>query len=131
MKPRLPESALPERLLRRLERIEGVVFDVDGCLMLADQPGGHGGSALAGAAGLVAALRRAGRRVVVFTNASDRPPAEVAASLRAAGLPFEAADVLTPSVVAAEVVRQRYGEAPVLAFGGSGLLEVLAAGGVR
>jgi NagD protein len=39
--------------------------------------------------------------------------------------------VLTPAVVGAEVIRERYGDRPVLAFGGPGLVDVLAAAGVN
>jgi ribonucleotide monophosphatase NagD (HAD superfamily) len=68
---------------------------------------------------------------VAFTNASNLTPAGVAGGLQAAGLPLAVDDVLTPAVVGAEVIRERYGERPVLAFGGSGLVDVLAAGGVN
>jgi HAD superfamily hydrolase (TIGR01450 family) len=118
-------------LLRRLAAVEGVVFDVDGCLVLSEGPGGAGGRALPGAVDAVDALRRSGRRVVAFTNASNHTPAVVAADLQAVGLPLVAEDVLTPAVVGAEVIRERYGERPVLAFGGPGLVDVLAAGGVN
>jgi len=118
-------------LLRRLAAVEGVVFDVDGCLVLSDGPGGSGGRALPGAADAIAAVRRSGRRLVAFTNASNLTPAGVAAALRSVGLPLAADDVLTPAVVGAEVIRERYGDRPVLAFGGPALVDVLAAGGVN
>jgi HAD superfamily hydrolase (TIGR01450 family) len=117
-------------LLRRLAAVQGVIFDVDGCLVLSDGPGGSGGRPLPGAADAIAAVRRAGRRLVAFTNASNHTPSGVAAGLRAIGLPLDVEDVLTPAVVGAEVIRERYGERPVLAFGGSALVEVLAAAGV-
>jgi HAD superfamily hydrolase (TIGR01450 family) len=125
------DGPAPPDLMRRLAAVEGVVFDLDGCLVLSDGPGGRGGHLLPGAAEALAAVRRSGRPFVVFTNASNRVPAGVAAELRAAGLPVAADEVLTPSVVAAEVVRQRYGDRPVLAFGGPGLVDVLTAAGVR
>jgi ribonucleotide monophosphatase NagD (HAD superfamily) len=50
---------------------------------------------------------------VAFTNASNHTPAGVAAALQAAGLPLAAGDVLTPAVVGAEVIRERYGDRPV------------------
>lgn len=121
------DAALPARLAA----VEGVVFDVDGCLILSGSPAGHDGTALPGAVDAVRAIRDSGRRVVAFTNASARPPAQIADSLRQLGFDLAAEDVLTPSVVAASTVRQRFGDAPVLAFGGSGVLEVLAAAGVR
>jgi HAD superfamily hydrolase (TIGR01450 family) len=118
-------------LLRRLAAVEGVVFDVDGCLVLSDGPGGADGRALPGAIEAIVAVRRSGRRLVAFTNASNHTPAGVAAALRATGLPLTAEDVLTPAVVAAEVIRERYGDRPVLAFGGPGLIDVLAGAGVN
>jgi HAD superfamily hydrolase (TIGR01450 family) len=116
---------------RRLAAVAGVLFDVDGCLVLSDGPGGHSGQSLPGAAEAVDAVRRSGRTLVVFTNASNRTPADLAAGLRALGIEVSTKEVLTPSVVAAEVIRERYGDRPVLAFGGPGLVEVLAAAGVR
>ena len=117
-------------LALRLAAVEGIVLDIDGCLVLSDGPGGQRGQALPGAADALRALQAAGRRVLVFTNASNRVPAEVAADLRAHGMAVETADVLTPSVVAAELITRRYGDRPVLAFGGPGLVDVLAAAGV-
>ncbi len=118
-------------LAQRLAGVEGIVLDVDGCLVLSDGPGGHHGHALPGAIEALRALRRAGHRVLVFTNASNRVPADVAAGLRELGMPLDAGDVLTPSVVAADLISSRYGDRPVLAFGGAGLLDVLTAAGVR
>jgi HAD superfamily hydrolase (TIGR01450 family) len=114
-----------------LATVEGVVLDVDGCLVLSTQPAGHDGTALPGAVEAVKAIRATGRRVIAFTNASSRPPAQIAASLRELGFDLADDEVLTPSIVAAEVLRDRYGDAPVLAFGGTGLVDVLAAAGVR
>jgi HAD superfamily hydrolase (TIGR01450 family) len=114
----------------RLARVHGVVFDVDGCLVLSDEPGGEGGSALPGAAEAVRAVRASGRSVVAFTNASSQVPAAIAASLSALGVELSETEVLTPSVVAAQVIRERYGDAPVLAFGGPGVVDVLRDGGV-
>jgi HAD superfamily hydrolase (TIGR01450 family) len=124
-------QGLDAALLRRLAAVQGVVFDVDGCLILSTSPAGHDGSALPGAVQAVEAIRAGGRRVVAFTNASARSPAEIAESLRRLGFDLAAEEVLTPSVVAASTVRQRFGDAPVLAFGGPGVLEVLADAGVR
>ncbi|GAA1032210.1 HAD-IIA family hydrolase [Virgisporangium ochraceum] len=120
-----------DRLSERLAGVEGLVFDVDGCLILSSQPAGHDGTALPGAVEAVAALRASGRRLVAFTNASNRPPRRIAESLRELGFDFPDEDVLTPSVVAADVVRQRFGDAPVLAFGATGVVDVLAKAGVR
>ncbi|HTY72527.1 MAG TPA: HAD hydrolase-like protein [Actinomycetes bacterium] len=118
-------------LRARLADVRGVVFDIDGCLILSDQPAGHDGLVLPGAVAAVHDVRASGRRVLAFTNASSRPPAEIAASLNELGFAFGDGEVLTPSVVAAQVVLDRYGDAPVLAFGGDGLVAVLREAGVR
>ena len=114
----------------RLRAVRGVIFDIDGCLVLADRPGGHGGRPLPGAVEAVAAVRRSGRSVVAFTNGSSQVPAEIAANLRALGFDLDDSEVLTPSVVAADIVLQRFGDNRVLAFGGHGLVDVLEDAGV-
>jgi HAD superfamily hydrolase (TIGR01450 family) len=122
-------SARPS-LDERLAEAEGVVFDIDGCLVLGDKPGGHGGQALPGAVEAFKKVRASGRRIVVFTNGSSQVPADIATGLVDLGFPVVEQDVLTPSVIAAEVALERFGSSPVLAFGGSGLHDVLEAGGV-
>lgn len=108
----------------------GVMFDVDGCLVLSDAPGGHGGSALPGAADTVRWLKHSGYRIVAFTNASSMSPAALAASLRELGIEIDDHEMLTPAVVAAEVLAKRYPGSPVLAFGNAGVIDVLAAAGI-
>jgi HAD superfamily hydrolase (TIGR01450 family) len=118
-------------LQRRLAEVEGVIFDVDGCLALSDNPGGHGGELLPGALEAMKYLRASGRRVVLFTNASGQTPQFLANALAEMGLDVTVDDVLTPSVVAAELLAERYPGRSVLAFGGPGLLDVLRAGGIQ
>ena len=119
-----------DELDRRLAEIEGVVLDIDGCLVLSTLPGGHGGAPLPGAREVIDTVRATGRSLVVFTNASSQVPHAVAASLASMGFDLTEQDVLTPSVVAAEVIRQRFGDGPVLAYGGPGLLDVLTDAGI-
>jgi HAD superfamily hydrolase (TIGR01450 family) len=118
-------AVMDAALKTRLAEVEGVIFDVDGCLVLSDNPGGDGGLALPGAREAITWLRDSGRRVVLFTNASSKTPQLIAEGLSAMGLDVAADDVLTPSVVAAELISTRYPGQPVLAFGGSGLVDVL------
>ncbi|SDN99291.1 NagD protein [Klenkia soli] len=122
----VPAPDLPDRL----RAVRGVVFDIDGCLVLGDKPGGHGGRALPGAVDAVAAIRATGRPVVAFTNGSSQVPADIAAGLRLQGFDLADDEVLTPAVVAAEVLAERYGDQPVLVFAGPGLVDVVAAAGV-
>lgn len=119
-----------QELQTRLAAVRGVVFDVDGCLVLSDKPGGAEGYALAGAVDAVSRIMASGRRVVAFTNASSQTPADIASGLAKLGFGFSPQQVLTPSVVAAELIQDRFPGAPVLAFGGSGLIDVLTANGV-
>lgn len=115
----------------RLADVRGVVLDVDGCLILSSQPAGDDGAALPGAVDAVRELRDLGLPVLVFTNASSRPPAQIASSLVNMGFPLDPDDVLTPSVVGAETILQRFGDSPALAFGGSGVVDVLRDAGVN
>ncbi|MCH1865498.1 HAD-IIA family hydrolase [Nocardioides sp. CFH 31398] len=117
-------------LRTRLADVRGVVLDVDGCLILSSQPAGDDGATLPGAVGAVRELRDLGLPVVVFTNASSRPPADIAVSLASLGFPVGPDDVLTPSVVGAETILHRFGDRPALAFGGSGVVQVLRDAGV-
>ena len=118
-------AVMDAALKTRLAEVEGVIFDVDGCLVLSDKPGGDGGLALPGAREAITWLRESGRRIVLFTNASSKTPEFLSAALSAMGLDVAPDDVLTPSVVAAELLSARYPGQPVMAFGGSGLLDVL------
>lgn len=115
----------------RLALVAGVVLDVDGCLILSSQPAGSDGAILPGAIQAVHDLHALGCRTLVFTNASSRLPAQIAGSLAELGFPIGPDDVLTPSVVGAHVMHDRFGDAPVLTFGGSGVVDVLRAGGVN
>ncbi len=49
-------------LRARLAAVQGVVFDVDGCLILAGSPAGQDGAALPGAVDAVRAIRATGHR---------------------------------------------------------------------
>lgn len=119
-----------QELLERLAGTRGVMLDIDGCLMLSDKPAGEQGQPLPGAIDLIAAIRRSGRSLVVFTNGSQQTPADIARSLRACGLEISDEEVMTPAVVAAEVVSARHPNGPVLAFGGHGITSVLQGQGI-
>jgi ribonucleotide monophosphatase NagD (HAD superfamily) len=72
-----------------------VFLDLDGCVWF--------GNELAdGAADLVAALRRSGRRVAFLTNTSNSRAVTVAAKLERLGIPATPEDVLMPIEVLAE-----------------------------
>src|SRR5437762_4840323 len=83
-----------------LEDAAAFVFDVDGTLVLSEDPNaGTGVRALDGAAAVLAALRQRGRPFVCFTNGTGQVPAEVAAKLRRVGLDVRDAEMLTPASV--------------------------------
>ncbi|WP_248963022.1 HAD-IIA family hydrolase [Sphaerisporangium perillae] len=124
-------TVVTEELAGRLAAVRGVVFDIDGCLALFDPHSNYTGFALPGAVELVRAVRHSGRSLVAFTNASSKTPAAISETLRGLGIDVNVAEVLTPSVVAAEVVRKRFGDQLVLAFGGPGLVDVLIEEGVQ
>ena len=104
-----------------LARAAGYLFDVDGCLVLSDLPGGEEGEALPGAIEVLERVRAAGKPLAVFTNASGRTPEQYGAILRGLGLGVADREVITPPVVAAIHIRRTDPDAPVLAFGGHGV----------
>ncbi|MDQ0691236.1 HAD-IIA family hydrolase [Arthrobacter sp. W4I7] len=105
----------------RLADVRGVMFDIDGCLVLSDGPSGHGGNALPGAREAIELVRSTGRTMAVFTNGSMQTPAQIGASLRSHGLDVRDEEVLTPAVVAAETMQALYQDKPLLVFGGNGV----------
>jgi HAD superfamily hydrolase (TIGR01450 family) len=105
----------------RLADVRGIMFDIDGCLVLSDGPSGHGGSALPGAREAIELVRSTGRTMAVFTNGSMQTAAQIGASLRSHGLDVRDDEVLTPAVVAAETMQTLYQDRPLLVFGGNGV----------
>lgn len=121
---------LAPELAARLAKVRGVMFDIDGCLLLADQPSGYGGTVLPGAAEVIESVRATGRNFVCFTNGSFQTPAAIATTLRELGLDVTDNQVMTPAVVAAETMATRYPGGRVLVFGGAGVTEPFEARGV-
>jgi HAD superfamily hydrolase (TIGR01450 family) len=111
----------------KLADAQAIVFDVDGTLVLSDDPNAATGGiqALPGAVEVLQRLRARHTPFVCFTNGSSQPPRSVAAKLRQAGLDVADAELLTPPVVAAEYIRRRHPGQLVLAFGDAGVLEPL------
>jgi HAD superfamily hydrolase (TIGR01450 family) len=114
-----------------LADVRGFILDVDGTLVLADDPNAGGGvSPLPGASTVLERLRESGRRFVCFTNGTGQVPAAQAAKLRAVGLEVGDDQLLTPAVIAAAYLRRHHSEQTVLAFGNDGLLHPLRRAGV-
>jgi HAD superfamily hydrolase (TIGR01450 family) len=111
-----------------LKRARGFMFDLDGTLLLGDRSL-SGYEILPGAIEVLSALRARGIPFVILTNGSAYPPAEQAKRLRAFGLPVEDADMLTPSSVAADLMR-RAGIGRALVLGTQGVGAALAHAGI-
>jgi 4-nitrophenyl phosphatase len=111
---------------------DAFVFDVDGTLVLSDDPNSGGGvRAIDGAADVLQRLLAGNKRFVCFTNGTGQTPVELAHKLRTAGLPVTDAQALTPASVAAEHIRRTYPGEAVLAFGNAGVMEPLRDAGIR
>jgi glycerol-1-phosphatase len=102
-----------------------VCCDLDGVVWRGEAP-------IPGAAEGVAQLRDAGLRVGFVSNNSSQPVGEVTAKLAAAGVPASADDVVTSAHAAASLLASALDPgAPVLACAGPGVVEALAAAGLR
>jgi HAD superfamily hydrolase (TIGR01450 family) len=109
--------------------IRGVMFDVDGTLLLSDRSLG-GYEVLPGAVEVLSSLKARGIPFVLLTNGSAYPPAEQAAKLRKVGLPVEDEQMLTPSSITADhMTRRRIRRTLVLGTRGVG--HALAAAGIE
>ena len=104
-----------------LTQIKGWVLDVDGCLVRTSRPGGAGGNAIPGAVEFVTALKQAGHRVLVCTNASERPPLVYADHLRELGFPIADEDFVTAGSAGADHIAAHHPGATVVAVGGDGI----------
>jgi 4-nitrophenyl phosphatase len=102
------------------------VLDVDGTLVLSDDPNAGGGMhPLPGAVELLALLRERGTPFACLTNGTGQVPAAQAARLRGVGLEVADLELVTPAVIAAAYISRHSPQALVLAFGNDGLLEPL------
>ncbi len=106
----------------------GVMFDLDGTLILSDRALG-GYQVLPGAVELLAELDRRGVPFVALTNGSAYPASEQAPRLRALGLPIADDRLFTPNSVAAGLFGAR-GLKRVMVLGTDGVVAALEAEGV-
>ncbi len=81
--------------------VEGVLLDIDGVLTVDWRP-------LPGAAETVAALRRAGLPFRFLTNTTSRTRAALATALDGAGIPCDAAEVISAPVATAAHLRRHH-----------------------
>jgi len=112
----------------RLRPVEGLVFDLDGTLVLSDRSF-SGYQVLPGAVELLNSLQARGVPFVVLTNGTHYPPSEQAPKLRGVGLPIPDDALLTPSSVAADMMPRR-GVKRALVLGTPGVGHALAQAGI-
>lgn len=106
----------------------GVMFDLDGTLILSDAMLG-GYTLLPGAVELLGELEQRGFPFLALTNGSAYPAAQQAPRLRALGLPIADDRLFTPNSVAAHVFRTR-GHRKVMVLGTDGVVAALAEEGI-
>jgi len=107
---------------------QGLMFDLDGTLILSDRKLG-GYTAIPGAAEALAALDDRGIPWIAMTNGSAYPASVQAPRLRAVGLPVRDERLFTPNSVAARAMIDR-GYNRVLVLGTQGVADALAEAGV-
>lgn len=118
--------------VKALADIDGVVFDVDGTLLHAGDPGGvTGAHAIEGAIEAVARVRAAGKRVLFFTNGTGKPPARYAADIRSVGFELDDDEFMNPAVVAARWIARKHPGATVHVLGMAGVVAPLHALGIE
>ncbi|MGH2767632.1 MAG: HAD-IIA family hydrolase [Actinomycetota bacterium] len=83
-----------------VEQYAAFAIDLDGVIW-------RGGSLIDGAASGIAAIREAGKPLLVLTNNGAYVPSSVVARLRSAGIELEEREILTSLTVAREWVRRR------------------------
>jgi 4-nitrophenyl phosphatase len=111
----------------RLRDARGLVFDLDGTLVLGDRSG-LGLRPLPGAVEITGWAARRGRPFVVFTNGTTRTPARLAATMREIGFALPDEAMMTPASSAVRVLARR-GHQRVMVLGGPGLTSPLAEAG--
>jgi len=107
---------------------KGVMFDLDGTLILSDRKLG-GYTVLPGAVETLEALKARGVPYLALTNGSAYPAHVQAPRLRAIGLPIPDENLFTPNSVAAGVFKSR-GVKRVLVLGTDGVAEALQGDGI-
>ena len=101
----------------------GIVCDLDGVVYRGDEP-------VEGSPAAIEALRGAGMRVLFCTNNAGPTLGEYVAKLEGMGIRCEEEDLVTSSVVAAEVVAAERPSARAVVVGGPGLHEALQQRGI-
>lgn len=118
-------------MVGRIAAAPAWVLDVDGCIVRTAKAGGSGGVPIEGAVAFLNWLKATGKRVIVCTNASQRPVAHYAAHLRKIGLDVADADMITAATASAHHIAALHGAGPVVALGEDGMFDALSEAGVR
>ena len=113
----------------RLRNARGFIFDMDGMLVLGDRVN-HGLRPLPGAISMLEWVRTRRLPYLVFTNGTNRTPANFARVLRDAGLDVPDELMMTPASSAVVMFAKR-GVKRVLVLGVSGLIEPLREAGIE
>jgi len=122
-------DVISDETLGRLRDAQGFIFDMDGTLVLGDRAN-HGLRPLPGAIAMLAWVRSRGLPYVVFTNGTNRTPADFARVLREAGLDVPDDTMMTPASSAVVMFAKR-GFKRVMVLGVSGLIEPLREAGIE
>ena len=115
--------------VRNFPKLAGLMFDVDGTLLLSDRSLG-GYELLPHAAETLEVLASRGVPYVLLTNGSAYPPAEQAAKLRKLGLAVRDDQMITPSSVAAQLMAGK-SVGKVLVLGSEGVGHALREAGIE
>jgi HAD superfamily hydrolase (TIGR01450 family) len=113
----------------RLAAVRGLVFDMDGTLVLGDRLS-HGLRPLPGALEITRWAAGRGLPFVVFTNGTMRSPAHYARVMRDLGFPLPDEAMMTPASSAVRVLT-REGHKRVMLLGGEGVAEPLRQAGLE
>ncbi|MFF9778658.1 HAD-IIA family hydrolase [Streptomyces sp. NPDC013978] len=113
----------------RLRNVRGIVFDLDGTLVLGDRRN-HGLTPLPGALDVTAALTARGLPWLTFTNGTTRTPEAYAETLRGLGFDLPDDAMLTPATSAVDHFLAT-GCRSVVVLGGEGLKEPLRNAGIE
>lgn len=100
-------SAPPGTLLEVMQRIRGIIFDLDGVLHVRD-------AALPGAAEAIARLRHAGLPMRFVTNTTRRPRRAILEALNGMGLAVAPEELLTPAAAVCLRLKERRQRAHLL-----------------
>lgn len=122
-------AAVQSEPLEPLPLSKAFVFDLDGTLLLSDRSLGVY-EVLPGAVEVLTTLKERGVPFAVLTNGSAYPPPEQAAKLRKHGLPILDEQMLTPSSVAADLMKRRKVKR-ALVLGSRGVAHALAIAGIE